>query len=91
MTFRLDSDVSYVYGKIVDADTNHIISPLLKNRIKWKRPDNETSLVKIYKNKTEGIAQFTSHCVTFSKRHVLVEKLRKYLNVDVYGNCGKFK
>jgi hypothetical protein len=93
VTFRLDSDVLYANGKLLDIDTNHTVSPVLKGHIKWKKPDlmYNVSLANMYMNKEARVAQFSSHCHTFSHREILVEKLRKYIDMDIYGTCGKFK
>lgn len=39
-------------------------------------------------NKQKTAAWFVSHCNAFSKRDGLVEKLQKFIDVDVYGKCG---
>ncbi len=82
----------YLLGKVIDADTNHTISPILKGPIKWKKPNLKynASLAKMYK-KTKLLAQFVSHCHTFSHRDILIHKLKKYTDVDIYGKCGPFK
>ena len=42
-------------------------------------------------NKTMMVAWVTSHCKTQSKRETFVQKLSKYVKVDIYGACGKLK
>ena len=32
-----------------------------------------------------------SHCATQARREMYVKKMKKHLNVDVYGKCGKLK
>jgi alpha-1,3-fucosyltransferase len=93
VTFRFDSEVLYNYGKITDIDTNHTISPILKGSIKWKKPDLKynASSASNYEKKIKDIAIFTSHCATFSRRNLLLQKLTKYLNLDIFGPCGNLK
>ena len=42
-----------------------------------------------FKNKTREVAWFASNCVTESQRENYVKELQKYINIDVYGFCGK--
>ncbi|CAC5411915.1 E2.4.1.214 [Mytilus coruscus] len=43
----------------------------------------------IYMNKTKNIAWVVSHSQTQSKRQAYVKELSKYIDVDIYGRCGK--
>ncbi|CAC5410829.1 FUT-1 [Mytilus coruscus] len=43
----------------------------------------------IYMNKTKNIAWVVSRCRTPSKREAYVKELSKYIDVDIYGKCGK--
>ncbi|GFO26127.1 alpha-(1,3)-fucosyltransferase c-like [Plakobranchus ocellatus] len=43
---------------------------------------------KIYDGKSRYIAWFVSHCSTWSKRELYVERMRKIIPVDVFGACG---
>jgi alpha-1,3-fucosyltransferase len=38
MTYRLDSDIEFDYGKVIDMKTNQIVAPAVNP--KWKTPDN---------------------------------------------------
>lgn len=38
--------------------------------------------------KTKMAAWFVSHCESASKREVYVEELKKYIDIDIYGDCG---
>jgi hypothetical protein len=96
VTYRLDSDVFYLAGKLLDIDTNHVVAPVSKGlSVKWKKPVQEynVSLEKGFKDKKRDIAQITSHCHPFSHSNVLVEKLRKYIDVHVYGQgkCAQYR
>lgn len=39
MTYRLDSDVNFDYGKVIDKETNEIVAPNLKP--KWKEVEKD--------------------------------------------------
>ncbi|CAC5410837.1 FUT-1 [Mytilus coruscus] len=43
----------------------------------------------IYMNKTKNIAWIVSNCRTQSNREAYVKELSKYIDVDIYGKCGK--
>jgi hypothetical protein len=44
-----------------------------------------------FKNKIKSIAWFVSNCKTPSKREKYVLDLQKYIDIDIYGSCGKYK
>ena len=74
MTYRFDSDFMYPYSTIVRTN---------KDQIRVKNYEN------IFKEKSREALWFVSHCKTASKRENYVKELRKELNVDIYGGCGK--
>ena len=47
----------------------------------------------VISTKTSGrlVAWMSSHCPTFSRREDFVEKLSRYVKVDVYGKCGDLR
>lgn len=56
--------------------------------VKLKTP-NKSLLGKNYAgNKTKLVAWFVSRCHTQSKREMYVEKLQRYINIDIFGHCG---
>ena len=44
-----------------------------------------------YRNKTKMVIWPVSHCYTRSHRENYVKELSKYIDVDIYGACGKYK
>ena len=72
MTYRRDSDIFYPYGRIIPQNGKNI----------------KKDYSKIYKEKEKGVIWFVSHCKTRSKRENYVTELRKYIEVDIYGDCG---
>ncbi|KAK3788504.1 hypothetical protein RRG08_053131 [Elysia crispata] len=45
---------------------------------------------KIFDGKKKQVAWFVSHCRTWSKRELYVERMRKIIPVDIFGACGNF-
>ena len=73
-TYRMDSTVAAPYGKWTPYDD--------KNRI-----ENSPVAFDISR-KTKKVAWFVSHCETSNKREDYAKELAKYIDVDVYGECG---
>lgn len=42
-----------------------------------------------FENKSRSIAWFVSHCSTASKREKFAKDLAEYIDIDIYGKCGK--
>ncbi|XP_045216128.1 glycoprotein 3-alpha-L-fucosyltransferase A-like [Mercenaria mercenaria] len=56
----------------------------------WKRKtEDNRDFQKIAKSKTKDAVIITSRCKTDSKRELVIEKLKKYINVDILGRCGQ--
>uniref|UniRef100_A0A182FLK0 Fucosyltransferase n=1 Tax=Anopheles albimanus TaxID=7167 RepID=A0A182FLK0_ANOAL len=93
MTYRLDSDVLFNYGFILDRESGGVVGPSI-NPI-WRNGFDayeNASLVKLVSKKRSAAAQFVSHCNAFSRRDDLVRSLRSAgLTIDVYGACGSLK
>ena len=54
--------------------------------------ENRYLAVKEGKTSNSGLAAwFVSNCESYSGRKDFVEKLKKYIPVDIYGSCGNFK
>ena len=72
MTYRLDSDIAIPYGEV------------------YRKPSAESpyQLNFPFANRTRSVAWIVSNCGTASKRERYVEKLKRYIDVDVYGACG---
>ncbi|XP_017881592.1 alpha-(1,3)-fucosyltransferase C-like [Ceratina calcarata] len=93
MTYRLDSDITWNYGIVRDANNERIVAPS-KNPV-WNAFNNqlgEHEKVEESKNirrKTKPIVWFVSNCMAESGREKYVNELAKYMQVDVYGKCGR--
>ena len=74
MTYRLDSDVPIPYLKVIKTrETNQ-----LTHRTKFN----------FATGKSKPVAWVVSNCETSSKREVYVKELIKYIDIDIYGQCG---
>ena len=75
MTYRTDSDIFSPVGRLIRLQT-----PVRKN---YKA---------VASNKTKSVAWFVSKCDTTykygSQREKYVKELRKYIDVDIFGECG---
>ena len=78
MTYRTDSDIFSPVGTLVPLP-----KPLKKD---YKE---------IASGKTRSIAWFVSNCKTTyqygSEREKYVRELKKYIDVDIFGECGPYK
>jgi hypothetical protein len=73
-TYRLDSDtVSFFYAKSLFT---------------WSYNEEFDDDLNFFENKTEFAVQIASVCQQISNRHVLINELKKYVNVSVYGYCS---
>lgn len=79
MSFRRDSDVHFPYGQY----------DLLENPLSDLEL-NEMIALKL-ENKSKPVAWFVSNCYSKSRREQYVAELQKYIQVDVYGNCGSLR
>ncbi|XP_068158833.1 alpha-(1,3)-fucosyltransferase C [Drosophila tropicalis] len=91
MTYRLDSDIVWPYGYLIDKETQAIVAP--NRQPNWRKPPisgwNDTQVWNLWPGKTKMITWFVSHCPTLSKREDLAKALQEYIEVDVYGKCGQ--
>ncbi|XP_016970672.2 alpha-(1,3)-fucosyltransferase C [Drosophila rhopaloa] len=89
MTYRLDSDVVWPYGQLLDIETDAVVAPSASPY--WRKPPasfNDSVVWDLWSGKTKMAAWFVSHCETLSKREILAERLQEFLPVDIYGKCG---
>ena len=50
--------------------------------------NNYEELNKLYDERPKNVLWIVSHCKTFSEREVYVEEMQKYIDIDIYGECG---
>ena len=79
MTYRLDSHLPLPYISTVELPQH-------------RRRNLEHILKKVKSHpKNKSVAWFVSHCNTKSDRESYVKELQKYIDVDIYGDCGPLK
>ena len=76
-TYRLDSDVKQVYGKVENLTKYEKLMVSL--------PDN------LARGKTKLVAWFVSNCKVQSERMAYATELKKTIPLDIYGRCGPLK
>lgn len=97
-TYRLDSDVAWTYFT-VHNNAGVAIAP--NKTVDWITADDDSAqisdeLKEKLNKKTKAAALFISNCKSVSHRKRIFTALRRHLrtynlDVDVYGDCGKFK
>lgn len=91
MTYRRDSDIPLLYGRIVPEESallspEEVLHHIERARTSFRpRPFPVSRKRKTSKN---IIAWTVSDCSTTSRREMYVEELSKYIDIDIYGECG---
>ncbi|XP_067130741.1 alpha-(1,3)-fucosyltransferase C-like [Centruroides vittatus] len=75
MSYRLDSDIVMTYGKVEPNPFSSV----------W----NEQIGRDVWRRKKRLVIWMVSHCETASKRENYVKKLKKYIDIDIFGTCGR--
>jgi len=87
MTYRRDSDFYRPYARIVKIKSHPEGKDLEEFIKKFGRENKHLARG----NKENKAAWFVSHCATQARREKYVKMLKKKMDVDVYGKCGKLK
>lgn len=95
MTYRIDSDVPWMYLTVKDRNGN-VVAP--RQNVNWITNMDSTpnELIDQLRNKTKAVAWFVSNCKTLNHREEYVKKLKWFLqklglDIDIYGRCGEKK
>ena len=87
MTFKRTSDFYLPYGRVFKI-REHPTGKALQSYIKEFGRKNRH----LAGNRTElKAAWFVSHCATQARRERYAKMMRNYMEVDIYGKCGKLK
>lgn len=78
MTYRHDSDIFYPYSYMAKY-------PLTPSQEK----EEQGQISRFLNSKSQSIVWFVSNCHTPSKRELIVKKLKNYVQVDIFGGCGR--
>ncbi|XP_021967372.1 alpha-(1,3)-fucosyltransferase C [Folsomia candida] len=80
MTYRSDADVIHSYMRVIPkTNIKFPISLINEEYQTW---------INLTRKKAKLAALVVSHCDTPSKREYLVAKLKRFLNIDIFGGCG---
>lgn len=85
MTYRLNSDVKLLYGRIEAGPTAPKTSEETLKMIERTRLPSSKNYAT---TKTNLVAWMASHCETNGLRETYVRQLQKFIPVDIYGECG---
>lgn len=85
MTYRRDSDIQLLYGRIEPGPTAPKSPEEAKELIKKMHLPSAKNYAS---NKTHKVAWMVSNCNTESLRETYVRELSKFIPVDIYGRCG---
>ena len=96
--YRLDSDISIPYGWVLPRQQSNQPKVLRLEHVRhWDNFDHTQFAASIHRkpmkfrglaHRPKGIAWIVSNCNSNSDRERYVNKLRNYVQVDIYGNCG---
>ncbi|CAG0922169.1 unnamed protein product [Notodromas monacha] len=76
-TYRLDSDIVTPYSKWMYFDERIQSNPII--------------LHNLAQNKTKKVAWLVSNCNAKNARMLYAQELSKYIQVDIFGDCGQLK
>ncbi len=85
MSYHHKSDVRIPFGAFVQKKDLTPIERLFEK--KHGNEENNTLLSVLKKPKL--VAWIVSHCKTPSQREKYVDELKKYIDIDIFGRCGK--
>ncbi|XP_057368824.1 alpha-(1,3)-fucosyltransferase C-like [Daphnia carinata] len=91
MTYRRDSDIPLLYGRIVPEESAMLSPEEVLHHIERARQSfRPRPLPNARKKKTSKnvIAWTVSDCNTTSRIETYVEELSRYIDIDMYGECG---
>jgi alpha-1,3-fucosyltransferase len=87
MSYRLESDIRLLYGRVRRKDS----APASRSEARQMIKETHQRSRNFLRGRNRSVAWMASHCETNSKREAYVTELRKYIDVDVFGECGKYK
>uniref|UniRef100_A0A0P6J2W8 Fucosyltransferase n=1 Tax=Daphnia magna TaxID=35525 RepID=A0A0P6J2W8_9CRUS len=90
MTYRWDSDIIYPYGWITLTDPT-IVTKMDAQGLQQLMAETQLGTVNSATAKTKKVAWFVSNCKSLSARNEYVDRLKTYIDVDIYGQCGTMR
>jgi alpha-1,3-fucosyltransferase len=89
MTYRMDSDVRLLYGRILPKPSAPKTSQEIEARIRESTQQLTLNRRKDNRKKKKLVAAMISHCTTDGQREKYINQLRKHIKVDVFGWCNQ--
>ena len=87
MTYRRDSDIRLLYGRIRPKLSAPKTPEEIRARINATNSSSNTFVNPNHRKRRRLVAAMISHCTTDGRREIYIKNLKKYLKVDVYGAC----
>lgn len=84
MTYRLDSDIILPYGWFLPVDPT--IVPMYPSKAQLQQLVSQTKVTDLIRAKTKMAVWAVSNCGATNGRNELVERLSKFIEIDIYGN-----
>lgn len=92
MTHRLDSDYTWPYFEIKDIESDQIVAP--SKYVQWREVDHDFFDEKLFQyavKKRKMLMGAISHCDADSNRDILIEKIKRNIQFDLYGRCNRLR
>ncbi|XP_055585700.1 alpha-(1,3)-fucosyltransferase C-like [Uranotaenia lowii] len=94
MSFRLDSEVLWNFGNVVDINSGNIVGPvrhMLHQWRSWNRSYFDDSFMQLVQRKRKMAVQLNADCSKDSLEKKLIRQIKMYIAVDQYGDCAEKK
>jgi alpha-1,3-fucosyltransferase len=89
MTYRMESDVPLLYGRILQKLSAPKTSQEIKARIRESTQKLTLKKWKVKGKKEKLVAAMISHCSKKSRDEKYITQLKKYVKVDMFGTCNE--
>jgi alpha-1,3-fucosyltransferase len=89
MTYRMDSDIRFLYGRILPKPSAPKTSQEIEARIRESTQQLTLNRWKDNGKRKKLVAAMISHCRTDGRREKYISQLRKHVKVDVFGSCNE--
>lgn len=93
VSYRSFSDITTPFIYYIDRITDLKILP--SPDVRWRPFERNFTDLKLINmtmtKKKKNIVAVISHCKALSKRDLVIRSLRKFIQIDVYGKCGRKK
>ncbi len=91
MTYRRDSDIFNPYGSFSSVNSTLTASSIDSRTLKLLLQETRLNPVNYGSGKTKKVAWFVSNCKSLSGRNEYVDRLKTFIDVDIFGQCGSMR